>query len=156
MRLPSQAEWEFAAGDGTIHHRWAGTDREEELNQYAWYGDYSGSTAHPVRQKKPNGFGLYDMSGNVWEWCGDSVRGSDRPLRGGCYKAMPQFTRVDCRNGGYQGSQAEFIGFRVAQDWKQDQSQVEQDKSSVRGMIRAADLHRYALQIQKGFARFFP
>jgi formylglycine-generating enzyme required for sulfatase activity len=125
VRLPSQAEWEFAAGGGAIHQRWAGTDRERELDQYAWYGDYSGATAHSVRGKKPNRFGLYDMSGNVWEWCGGNLKGGDRPARGGCYRAMPQFTRVDCVNGGFQGSHDEFIGFRVASDRNEDQKQVE-------------------------------
>jgi formylglycine-generating enzyme required for sulfatase activity len=126
MRLPSQAEWEYAAGGGVTHQRWAGTDREEELAQYAWYGDYSGATARPVRGKKPNRFGLYDMSGNVWEWCGGNLKGGDRPVRGGCYRAMPQFTRVDCVNGGFQGSHDEFIGFRVASDQKPDENEVEQ------------------------------
>lgn len=125
MRLPSQVEWEYAAGGGAIHQCWAGTDREQELDRYAWYGDYSGATAHPVRGKNPNRFGLYDMSGNVWEWCGGNLKGGDRPVRGGCYRAMPQFTRVDCVNGGFQGSQDEFIGFRVASDRNEDQKQVE-------------------------------
>ena len=126
MKLPSQAEWEYAAGGGATHQRWAGTDSEEDLGQYAWYGDYSGNTAHPVRAKKPNRFGLYDMSGNVWEWCGGNQQGGDRPVRGGCYRAMPQFTRVDCVNGGFQGSHDEFIGFRVASDQKADEKEVEQ------------------------------
>lgn len=125
LRLPSQAEWEFAAGGGATHQRWAGTDRVEELAQYAWYGDYSGVTARSVRGKKPNRFGLYDMSGNVWEWCGGTLKSGDRPVRGGCYRAMPQFTRVDCVNGGFQGSQDEFIGFRVASDRNDDQKRVE-------------------------------
>ncbi len=127
MRLPSQAEWEFAAGGGALHQRWSGTDKQKELGQFAWFADNSKNTVHAVQQKRANRFGLYDMSGNVWEWCSGSMRGGDRPLRGGCYKAMATFTRVACRNGGYQGSEDDFIGFRVAADWKTNQPKVEQN-----------------------------
>jgi formylglycine-generating enzyme required for sulfatase activity len=128
LRLPSQTEWEYAAGGGVIHQRWAGTDRQDELDQYAWYANNSGNTIHPVRGKKPNQFGLYDMSGNVWEWCSGNIQGGDRPVRGGCYRAMPEFTRVDCRNGGFQGSHGEFIGFRVAADWKAEHQAEQQGR----------------------------
>ncbi len=99
FELPTEAQWEFAARSGGKPELYAGGD---DIDRLAWYEANSGSRTHPVGTKVPNGLGLYDMSGNVWEWCRDTfsadayvcqaannpivdINGSDRVIRGGSW-----------------------------------------------------------------------
>jgi formylglycine-generating enzyme required for sulfatase activity len=79
FRLPTEAEWEYAARSGGRMERYAGGN---EADAVAWTAENSGGSTHPVGRKAPNGLGLYDMSGNVWEWCRDAYAAQrDAPLK---------------------------------------------------------------------------
>ena len=125
-RLPTEAEWEYACRAGNPGAYCFG-DAEAELEQYAWYDKNSGRKTQPVGQKKPSQWGLYDMHGNVWEWCQDwfsdyaekpvtdptgPVEGSSRVLRGGSWGGGPTYLRSAYRDGLTPGSRGISIGFR--------------------------------------------
>jgi formylglycine-generating enzyme required for sulfatase activity len=125
-RLPTEAEWEYGCRAGTTTAFSFGSD-ESQLGEYAWYRDNSGSTSHPVGQKKPNGWGLYDMHGNIWEWCqdwygnypGGSVTdpqgpgtGSYRVGHGGSWGSIARYCRSAYRSSNGPGGRYIDLGFR--------------------------------------------
>ena len=114
-RLPTLEEWYYAA-EGGGDYIYAGSD---ELDEVGWYYGNSDNKTHPVAQKKPNGYGLYDMSGNVWEWVWDSNDAIDyyyRYYRGGSYSSL-DFLCIPFYRGSsyasYRGRNIGGIGFRI-------------------------------------------
>ena len=125
-RLPTEAEWEYACRAGTTTQFSFGDD-EALLKDYGWYDKNSGGRTHAVGQKKPNPWGLYDMHGNVWEWCQDSPRtyeakavidpvgpenGWARVLRGGSWISSGRRARAAIRYGNAPDRGNNRIGFR--------------------------------------------
>lgn len=111
FRLPTEAEWEFACrgGNNSRGYKYSGSTY---IDNVAWYEDNSGGEPHPVVTKSPNELGIYDMSGNVWEWCADwygdyssgaqtnpkgPYDGSDRVFRGGNWYDFAGFCRSSLR-----------------------------------------------------------
>jgi formylglycine-generating enzyme required for sulfatase activity len=135
-RLPTEAEWENACRVGTTTDFFFGNDAGK-LGQYAWYKDNSEERTHPVGQKKPNAWGLYDMHGNVWEWVEDDwhenykgaptdgsawvdkggdarrvVRG--RMVRGGSWFNLARLCRSAYRRSHGADDRFNLVGFRLA------------------------------------------
>jgi hypothetical protein len=127
-RLPTEAEWEFAArgGNSSKGYTYSGSN---SIGDVAWYGDNSGSKTHAVGTKAFNELGLYDMSGNVWEWCYDwygsypsgalnnplgPASGSSRVRRGGSWYDDAYHCRVADRYDGIPGGRGHTLGFRLA------------------------------------------
>ncbi len=131
-KLPSEAQWEYACRAGS-DGKWCFGDDESKLKDYARYGKNSNAQTHPVGEKEPNQWGLYDMHGNVWEWCADSWHnnykkaptdgsawlkdGNDNrsPLRGGSWAGIPDYCRSASRNNNIRRVDRYYdvIGFRV-------------------------------------------
>ncbi len=129
-RLPTEAEWEYAARSGGKDEKWAGTNDEAGVGKFAWIEKNSGKMTHRVGLKKANGLGLHDMSGNVWEWCQDWYNeayyedspkdnppgadiGEQRVLRGGSWGDVALGARAadrDWSEPAYWGSNS---GFRL-------------------------------------------
>jgi formylglycine-generating enzyme required for sulfatase activity len=136
-RLPTEAEWEYACRAGTTT-AFANGDITElkcghdpNLAAMGCYCGNSGDKTHPVAQKKPNAWGLYDMHGNVWEWCDDwygnysnshvtdpkgPSSGRSRVLRGGYWSHYAGYCRSAIRSGCSPGGRSSGVGFRIARD----------------------------------------
>jgi formylglycine-generating enzyme required for sulfatase activity len=133
-RLPTEAEWEYATRGGAQSHgyKYSGSNNEHDV---AWYNyGISGNKTHNVGTKKANELGIYDMNGNVWEWCSDwygdynsseqtnpigAVSGSYRVLRGGSWNCDPQCVRVSTRSCSPPDLRYYHVGFRLARSPKQ-------------------------------------
>lgn len=131
FRLPTEAEWEYAARGGKKGkgYKYAGNNT---IGNVAWHMDNSESETHAVKMKSPNELGLYDMTGNVWEWCSDwkgiyskeslidpkgPSNGSFRVLRGGGWITDMDGCQVSCRKGGFPDSRYKYDGLRLALPW---------------------------------------
>lgn len=131
-RLPTEAEWEYIARGGKTPSgtTYSGSDTIEEV---AWYKTNSGSQTHEVKQKKENALGIYDMSGNVWEWCWDwyintvtsdtpgtgSASGPHRVYRGGSYYGETYYSTVYYRELSSPSYRFNYVGFRVVRSVSQ-------------------------------------
>ncbi len=130
LNLPTEAQWEYACRAGTTT-RYCFGDDEQHLEDYAWFSKNSGGRTHPVGEKLPNPWGLYDMHGNVWEWVQDhwhenyqgapvdgsawvKAKGCVRVLRGGSWANVPQWVRGAARFWPVPHFRATSRGFRLA------------------------------------------
>ncbi|MCK9197298.1 MAG: formylglycine-generating enzyme family protein, partial [Syntrophales bacterium] len=129
-RLPTEAEWEYAARSGGKMDKWAGTSSEGRLGDFAWYEANAEDRPHRVGEKKPNVLGIYDLTGNVWEWVQDWYDenyykagpkdnpqgpndGTARILRGGCWLDQAKDTRSSFRFFFNPGKWFKSIGVRL-------------------------------------------
>jgi len=124
--LPTEAQWEYACRAGS-KTRWCFGDDEAKLEEYAWYAKNSDNQTHPVAQKKPNAYGLYDMHGNLWEWCEDAYEtyqsiplidpcnheGARRVYRGGSEGSPAGWLRSAYRGWYKPCYVSDHLGFRV-------------------------------------------
>ncbi|MBN1867911.1 formylglycine-generating enzyme family protein [Candidatus Sumerlaeota bacterium] len=129
--LPTEAQWEYACRAGSSTRYCFGASANE-LSDYAWYGANSGGSIHPVGQKTPNAWGLYDMHGNVWEWClslykpypykddgrNDLSADGPRVVRGGCWLIDADNCRSACRYYVNPDYRADAFGFRLVRTQK--------------------------------------
>jgi formylglycine-generating enzyme required for sulfatase activity len=126
--LPTEAQWEHAA-KASGSNRWAGTSEAMKLSDFAWYGENSDSVTHEVGLLEPNGLGIHDLSGNVWEWCLDGYydyryaphtlmdpivrKGDTRIIRGGSWRVDSPLVTTTYRNGYKPTYSHSSMGFRL-------------------------------------------
>ncbi|MGO9113782.1 MAG: formylglycine-generating enzyme family protein [Thermoguttaceae bacterium] len=140
--LPTEAQWEYACRAGNMGPPYFSAQanplpaaaEESFLNEYAWFNANADGQTHRVGQKRPNAWGLYDMHGNVWQWCQDwydkdyyaksdtddpagPPGGTNRAIRGGAWNSAAWYYRLACRNDAPSGHRAHDVGFRVCQVW---------------------------------------
>ena len=128
FRFPTEAEWEFAAKGGSMFNE-TNSQTDQILFESAWFKDNINNTSHPVGLKKPNIIGLYDMNGNVWEWCADwyssysntlqinpcgPPTGNGRIIRGGSWSFSKQYLRPKFRFYYIPSYRCSCIGLRLA------------------------------------------
>lgn len=126
-RLPTASEWEYGCRAGTTSAYGFG-EKRTNVDAYAWFGENSGGTTHPVGRKQANAWGLHDVHGNLWEWCQDWYgayssgavtdptgpdTGSARVMRGGSYGGLVRRSRSAYRSFETPDRAARFIGFRL-------------------------------------------
>ena len=130
--MPTEAEWEYAArgGNKSQGYKYSGSNNIDDVG---WCNSNSGKKTHPIGQKNPNELGLYDMSGNVWEWCSDYYddhyyddspsnnpagpsKGKEKVMRGGMYGFPSDYCRVYVRYNETPEDKSPFYGFRLAWD----------------------------------------
>jgi formylglycine-generating enzyme required for sulfatase activity len=129
MRLPTEAEWEYACRAGTQTPFYNGSTDDGTVGALAWYSPNSGGQTRPVGGKAPNAIGFHDMLGNVWEWVNDwydgysagaqtdptgPVSASTRVVRGGGWFNGTSYVRSSDRDSGSPGGTYDHFGFRVA------------------------------------------
>lgn len=134
-RLPTEAEWEIAArgghlavNAGTFNHQWAGTNSQTQLQNYAWHLENSNNSTHEVGLKTANELGIFDMSGNVWEWCMDKygntfptdatnpqgpTTGASQVIRGGSWGYQAPQCKIDYRSNALPDQGGIGLGFRI-------------------------------------------
>ena len=131
FRLPTEAEWEYAARGGNVGNQSYGSkySGSDTIDDVAWYYGNSGNKTHAVKTKFPNELSIYDMSGNVWEWCSDArydyksgeevnpkydgQQDSPRVLRGGSWSNYAEYCRVSSRSGNDPDGRSRSVGFRL-------------------------------------------
>jgi len=112
--LPTEHEWYLACNNGK-DTKWHFGDDESQLKEYAWYSENSGMKTHEVETRKSNDLGLYDMHGNVWEWCEDwyDEDKNSKVLRGGSWVNVASSTESAFRGRGYPANSVYIVGFRL-------------------------------------------
>lgn len=140
-RLPTEAEWEFACKNGTDNIRFAFGDSQSILPEYAWYSKNSKESTHKAGNKKTNALGIYDVHGNVWEWCLDwyddsykkgivkdpkgPIQGTEKIAKGGSWRSQGHLCRSGYRAFFSPSDTMDYVGFRIvlAKDFKKGESE---------------------------------